>query len=155
MSSQSVADSFREKTTIDLSTYVPFIRTDINRSERIALWHGKEMLNKLQFFISGKTCTFAAFSEKFISYASPKEELEALSTRLKEMGEGYEVYAYELKSETLETLGYHVVKVIIPKLVSLHLSEHEAGLNASRLATVPVKLGYTSSKLNPLPHPFP
>ena len=155
ISTQSVAKEVRDATLFDVSAHEPYTRTNIGRAERIALWHGKEMLQKLQFFISGEIETFASFAKLFTPYESAKEELAELLSHLKNMGEGYEVYVHEMKSKVLRTLGYHVVKVVIPNLVSLHLSEHEAGLGALRLQSTPAKLGYTVSKRNPLPHPFP
>jgi ribosomal protein S12 methylthiotransferase accessory factor len=153
-SQTNVAEN-REKNTIDFSNYKPFMRTDIGREERIRLWHGQDFYERSRFFWSGEKESFKEFSARFKQHISPRAALDATLEHFRSMGKGYEVYAYEHRHPVLTRLGYHVVKVLIPELLPLHLSEHMAPLGGKRLKEVPERLGYKNAKLNPLPHPFP
>ena len=135
--------------------YVPFSGKKIGRTERLALWRGRRMLDDFSFFLKGE---LQDPRELVVSTAptSPREELQAALRELAALGKGYEPYIYDVDHEVLDTLGYHVVRAVVPKLFPLYLNESMATLDSERLRSVPGKLGYASAKvLNPLPHPFP
>jgi ribosomal protein S12 methylthiotransferase accessory factor len=137
--------------------YVPFDDKTIGREQRIGMWQGKDMLERLSFLISGGTVSIqeSRFGRASCTFASLEEEYVYTLNIFRDMGKGYELYCYEAKHPILQTLGYHVTKVVIPMLMPLYLNEHLATLDSKRLNEVPAKLGYTETKLNPWPHPFP
>ncbi len=136
--------------------YAPFTESAVNLVKRIRLWRNPKMFQHFEFFLSGpKQSLTEAFGESR-TFATPEAELEHLRARLASMGPGYEIYYHEHQHRILDRIGYHVVKVIIPELVHLYLNENMACLGASRLRTVPSKLGHAMAKeWNPWPHPFP
>lgn len=136
--------------------YQPFIDGSIDLSRRIRFWKNPESFSRIEFFLRGKKQSLAEAFPGVRTFDTPTAELAALEQRLRTLGTGYEVYYYEHRYRILEKIGYHVVKVIIPELVHLYLYEHRASLGATRLKTVPTKLGYeTAQEWNPWPHPFP
>ena len=136
--------------------YVPFTDGRISRDQRLVMWRGQKMLERFKFFLSGKSETIQSFLGERMSPVSPQERLTDVLEQLKRLGSGYECYRYEVKDTILTTLGYHVGRVIVPKLVGLYLTESIATLDAERLRTVPATLGFTAAeKYNPWPHPFP
>ena len=136
--------------------YKPFTDANIRRSERLLAWKGQEMYERFKFFIAGKKQSPDSFMNGINRFRSPEERLEHICKRFKEMGDAYKVYGYEVKSGVLNTLGYHVVRTVVPPLVPLYLRENVATLDSKRLREVPQKLGYkTTGKMNPWPHPFP
>lgn len=84
------------------------------------------------------------------------ENLEFLKSLLNE--KDMDAVVVDLTTPDIGSLGFKVVKVMIPELVPLegaHLLRH---LGAKRLYEVPKKLGFEyfeENKLNPLPHPSP
>ncbi len=135
--------------------YEAFSDPSILRKHRLLAWQGKEMLDRFAFFISGEHQS----SEEFMRGAlegNPAEQLKELRQRLAQKGPGYEVYAFEVRHRVLDTLGYHVVRAIVPQLFPLYLDETQATLDSRRLREVPLTLGYkVTGPLNPWPHPFP
>lgn len=145
----------REPLTLP-NDYKPFTDMTIDRDERIHIWRGQEMASRFAFFLAGEMETIEDFIGSTPQNVSAQEQLEYSLKQCKQLGEGYEVYYYEARHEVLTRLGYHVVRVLIPRLVHLYLNEGFATLNASRLHDVPPKLGKKpASVLNPWPHPFP
>lgn len=138
--------------------YKPFSGDSIiDRKKRLSLWRGDNMLNAFQFFISGPRVPFpeSRYMKMVRQFTSPHEELAAMLDIFREKGEGYHIYCHTVRDRILDAVGYHVVKVIVPKLIPLYLTEHRATLDAARLREVPPILGYTKTTLNPWPHPFP
>lgn len=135
--------------------YKPFVDRTIQRTERLSLWRGERMLERFSFFLKGEKqdlATFIGNAEKIPG----NERLAYTLTQLRKLGQGYETYVYEVDHPVLKTLGYHVVRAIVPQLVPLYLLEHGPTLDSRRLREVPKKLGFTpSTTLNPWPHPFP
>ena len=114
------------------------------------------MYERFAFFLAGSSQSPKDFIGDAETYTSANAQLEHILGTLREMGPGYEPYAYEVRNDVLSTLGYHVVRVIVPQLVPLYLKENMATLDARRLREAPGRLGYTpASSLNPWPHPFP
>lgn len=137
-------------------TYVPFTDRSISRDQRLTMWRGTKMLERSKFFISGKSETIESFLGERAGLESPQQCLSHVLAQLRRLGEGYECYRYVVKDPILTTLGYHVGRVIVPKLVPLYLTETSASLDAERLREVPAKLGFSAAAdYNPWPHPFP
>ena len=138
------------------SDYKPFVDRKIGRTERLATWRGKEMLERFSFFLKGEKQTPEEFMGEIAAGDSVGERLQYVLRKFKGMGVGYEVYLYEVKNEVLKTLGYHVVQTIVPQLLPIYLTENLPTLDSKRLREVPAKLGYRAADtLNPWPHPFP
>jgi len=127
----------------------------IGQAERARLWANPEMAHRLKFFISWPEKAFGELRYDYPeSFSSPQKELDFLVERVEKLGPGYEVYYYEAKHPMLSKFEFYSVKVIIPKLVPLHLNEPNAALGSERIREFPKKLG-VRAKLNPLPHLFP
>ncbi len=138
------------------AAYEPFVQSSMGHRERIALWRGQDMLNRFAFFLAGRGVSARDFIAGGMGLSSSSEQLAYVLQQLNRLGDGYEVYVYEAENPVLRTLGYHVVKTIVPALLPLYLKENMATLNAPRLRSVPEKIGFqAATALNPLPHPFP
>lgn len=136
--------------------YVPFYEKFIGLEQRLRLWWGETMLERFAPFIKGTFVTSTQFMRGMDSYRTSEEQLALVKDRLKSLGKGYEIYWYEAQDRTLSEVGYHAVKVFVPKLISLYLWDTNAQLASERLSTIPSKLGYSPrSGVNPWPHPFP
>ena len=143
--------------------YVPFADRKIGKNERVNMWRSGRMTDNIGFFLSGKEIAFTEWANKFPS--APADQESALSCVLdefarmeKESGKAYEVFRYNVRHHILNELEYHVVKVVVPALMPLYLTETGAPLDSVRLREVPKKLGYIPARIdayNPLPHPFP
>ncbi|MBS4535037.1 YcaO-like family protein [Clostridium sp. D2Q-14] len=69
-----------------------------------------------------------------------------------------EVFYKNITPSDIKTIGFEVVKVIIPKLNQIDANYSERFLGCDRIYNVPVKLGYKEKEersLNKFPHPFP
>lgn len=143
----------------DIETYKPFIdknARNIERKERLSLWKG-DFLKNLDFLYAGEKMPLEKYKKGELVFSNKKEELLHMIKLLEKKGPGYEVYVHDVKSKILKNLGYHVVRVIVPRLFPLYLRESEATLSSERLAEA---LGINKeniklSMLNPYPHPFP
>jgi ribosomal protein S12 methylthiotransferase accessory factor YcaO len=145
----------REKYTLQ-EPYIPFVDRNISRSQRLDIWHGKEMFERFRFFLEGIKQTPEDFIKSTLGLESLDEKMKYVKDELAKKGSGYEVYLYEAHDPVLKALGYHVVRTIVPQLVSLYLNEHMITLGARRLREVPARLGYSPAKdFFPWPHPFP
>jgi thiazole/oxazole-forming peptide maturase SagD family component len=133
-------------------SYVPFADKTVGQEQRIALWCGPEMYQKLLFFLTGEEqCDTTYLDDR--QFMSSEEELMYLLSLLKRAH--CSVYAYEVKHNVLTQIGYHVVKTIVPPLVPMYLREDLATVSASRIKTFAKYMGVAPNDLNPLPHPFP
>lgn len=134
--------------------YFPSSDIILSLKERIYLWKNPKMFPRIQFFLSGKKQTLnEAFPNQRV-FENIDDEYEYILDVFRRRDTGYEIYYYQARSHVLDTIGYHVVKVVIPELVSFYLNEVYAPLAARRLETVPKKMGFTTSTRNPWPHPF-
>lgn len=89
-------------------------------------------------------------------YDTIENRLTYVHEQMHSLGHLYDVYLYEFKHRILDVCGFHVVRAIVPALVSMYLFENKAPLAAGRLTSVPEKLGWrVSGDFNPWPHPFP
>lgn len=140
----------------NLHTYIPFSDEKLDLKKRIELWQMPGLFHLFEPLLSGSVMTPEEAFSDLPRFQHADEELSYVKEIFRRFGDGYQIYYYEMKHRILRTLGYHVVKVIIPELVPIYLVETHAPLGASRLKTVPQKIGYSSAeKLNPWPHPFP
>lgn len=136
--------------------YRPFTNGNLRRSERLFSWRGKVMARRFKFFISGETQSAQEFIGNAPQIDTVQKQLAHVTAECTAKGKGYEIYTYEVKNKILDTLGYHVVRAIVPELVPLYLVESTAPLKARRLHQVPPKIGYqTAKEFNRWPHPFP
>jgi hypothetical protein len=152
MSSQILRSSF----TVP-ADYRPFSDAHLGKNERISAWRGRDMLKKFSFYLSGARTVFSEspMARTTRSFKSTQEEYNHTLSLFRQKGKGYELYCYEVKNSLLETLGYHVTRVIVPRLFPLYMNEHLATLDSKRLQDTLKELGYSEGTLNPLPHPFP
>jgi ribosomal protein S12 methylthiotransferase accessory factor len=151
---------YAQTSTMHASTlpagYEPFTDLRMSRRERLALWMGAEMYGRFKFFINGPLQSFEGFMGEMAWQSTPDMRLSYVLVRFRELGPGYEAYAYEVEHPVLQKLGYHAVKTVVPRLMHLYLRESMATLAAPRLKDVPAKLGYAPAQtLTPWPHPFP
>ena len=145
-----------KKTSLLSEPYVPFSDHTIARGERLTMWRGAAMLERFRFFVSGEPEALDAFARKERESFSVPQQINYILEKFRSLGRGYEAYCYEVRNPVLETLGYHVVKTIVPQLMPLYLVESLVTLDAPRLREVPKKLGLTAAtEYNPWPHPFP
>ncbi len=136
--------------------YKPFSDKQIGRKERLSMWRGLKMSREFAFFTSGRMQDPRELIKATPQNLTVKEQLAYVLAQFEQHGAGYEVFVYEHHHEVLRTLGYHVVRTIVPQLLPLYLSEYAATLDSKRLKEVPAKLGYAAADtLNPWPHPFP
>ena len=153
----SIYDWLRPRTSYSLNEpYIPFSDSRIGQSERCRLFANPLFYEKVSFLLSGQQHSFSDSLSVVPSLNSEREEMHYLVKHIEGFGDGYQVYAFEVKSSILSTLGYHSTRVIVPKLVPLYLHEIHAPLGAKPLKEMPLKLGLLQpEELNPIPHPFP
>lgn len=136
------------------ANYTPFNDPRVGREERIVVWRGKEMFDRFKFFIEGKTRPVESFLGDASRLRNPTEQLKHILSVLK--AKDYDCFSYCVRDPLLQSIGYHVVRAIVPQLMHLYLSERLATLDAPRLREVPGKIGLQSATaLNRWPHPFP
>jgi ribosomal protein S12 methylthiotransferase accessory factor len=135
--------------------YVPFQTKNINRTDRLNYWAKKKDFSTISFLFAGGKRKLSLYSNETIN--SKQKELETLLSKFKNLGREYDkLYAYEVKNEVLKVLGYHVVRVIVPKLYPLYLVEDMALTESVRLGEFNLwKNGTEKFTINPEPHPFP
>lgn len=153
----SIAATIREGEKVSLSgEYEPFLTSNINKRERIRVWRGKVAEERLSFIMQGKKISYQDAKRYERKFTTQNNELDYLLKKFEKKGQGYSVYVYEVDSSILSNIGYHVTKVLIPKLLPLYLTEHHAPINSERLREVPTRLDHLAlEELNPWPHPFP
>lgn len=139
------------------SDYRPFCDRGLGRAERLSLWKGPQMAERFAFFTAGKTQSLSELEQLAKKGGKTHEErLQYVKNVLRAKGPEYEPYIYEVKHPVLATLGYHVVRAIVPALIPIHLIEDAPLLGAHRLKEVPTILGYKPApEPNSWPHPFP
>lgn len=138
------------------SSYKPFFDPALTRLERITLWAGTWGVENIAFFISGEILPLTQFKSKDLPPNDPKKILTTLKDNLR-IGGISEIFVYEVLSPHLSRINYHVVKVVVPEFLQLHLLENQATLSSYRLAQT-LKKQQSSLSLqdfNPLPHLFP
>jgi len=141
-------------------TYVPFTTTGIHRDERIRLWAHAQDTSAAHFLLDGETVAIHhANVHEYRSAVSveKKDELKHCLSMLARAGESYShVYRYLFRSPRVEALGFFVVRVIIPMLYPLYLSENHAFTESARLCDFARwKHGTEQFEINTTVHPFP
>ena len=120
--------------------------------DRGLYWYKKSMIDKLDFIIkSGKKKKF-----EDIENLSTESSINNLKTALNFLKERkMTVIVADATTPDVKSLGFNVVKVMIPEMEPLYLDEKYRHLKNDRLRTVPKTLEYKSLKvLNEVPHPF-
>lgn len=89
-------------------------------------------------------------SDGFASKAEMKSMISLLAKH------GYEVFVADLTTEDIKSLGFHVIKVIIPGLQPLYAGQGNQHLDPRRLTKFTENMGYeTPAEFNQVPHAFP
>ena len=129
---------------------------NLDLTERGLLWSKTSMIKHLNFFLKSKSNIAV---DQFLKIQSMKmaNDLESLIQNFKQME--MEVCCMDVTLPEVDKVGFKVVKVIVPQLQPLYLTEEFKYLGGSRLYTVPQKLGYkktfsSEKELNCIPHPF-
>ncbi|MBT3813237.1 MAG: YcaO-like family protein [Gammaproteobacteria bacterium] len=121
----------------------------------LRLWGDRAMLPKAQFLTR---------SEKRISFDSlPNLEQSTETKSLKHLVEllknaGYQALAADLTTPDVASMGFRVVRALIPGLHPFFIGHRLRARNHPRLFEVPQKLGFPAIQPgadNPIPHPFP
>lgn len=118
--------------------------------DRALLWADHDKLDELAFWLdSDRTTTFDRFAS--VEHTDP---VDAVTTA------GYDVYAVDITTRDIASLGVTVQRVLVPRLQPLYLVERLRYFGGDRLARVPVEMGYRDTLLpaaerNTMPHPFP
>ncbi len=143
-----------ERFSLDKTSYKPFLDPSVNRLQRITMWADETINTDVDFLISEEYVTLQDIGGE-IQKNNPKDTLIELTKKVQ--SETPDIYVYTVSSPILKKIGYHVVKVIVPTFLQLHLLETTATLRSERLAK---ELGkkiedVTIRDYNPTPHPFP
>lgn len=135
--------------------YRPFADPMVDQKNRARLWSKPEMIKHGEFFFSGPAKKLREYAFTYpINFATKGGELKEAVSRVEALGPGYETYAVLVRHPILTKLGYHVARVIVPKLVPLYLHENYAPVNAVRIQEIARKIGRQNNNLNTIPHPF-
>lgn len=100
-------------------------------------------------------------SSKSVKEVPPNLPAHNLSSLAKQMvSKGHNVYSIDLTSPDIQSLGLHVMKVVVPSLIDLNPVHWERPWNKRRLYSLGRQLGRLDgpvemNQLNPTPHPFP
>lgn len=154
VSSLTYNETFGEERFSLEKTYKPFLDSSVNRLQRITMWADETINTAIDFLISEEYVTLQDIDGE-IQKNNPKDILIELTERVRT--ETPDIYVYTVSSPILKKIGYHVVKVIVPTFLQLHLLETTATLRSERLAR---ELGKNIDDIairdfNPTPHPFP
>lgn len=129
------------------------LKEDSSLLVRGFLWYPREAMNHLDFWIRSLYKT--GLRVKKAGARTSGVQLKYLLELLKKSG--YTVFWKDLTLPEFATLGYHVVKIIIPQFQPLYLNEKYPTLGGQRLYDVPERLRFkrkTEKELNTHPHPF-
>lgn len=122
-------------------------------SERAHFWFPMKAINYLNFWLNNKN----KISIKKITTKINGPLLQKVMSVLKE--KNIEIYYVDLTDRLLKKSGFIIVKVIIPDLQPLYLSEKYKYFGKKRLYQAPVNMGLLQKpkkeiELNRIPHPF-
>ncbi|HEX8262304.1 MAG TPA: YcaO-like family protein [Allosphingosinicella sp.] len=124
--------------------------------DHVRLYGCREMLAKADFLIDQQELhPIPGCAER---PPGPKAAIRRLVERLDQAG--LEALVLDLTPPDVRSLGFHVVKTVVPGLQQLFADHNYRMLGAPRLYEVPARLGYRQgptdpSEINPDPHPFP
>lgn len=129
---------------------------DISLIERGLFWSGLDKIDRIDFFLKSRKFIQVEDFIKNMKVITPKD-LRSLLLQLKQLD--LEVVFVDVTRDEVRKIGFYVVKVVIPRLQPLYLSEDFKYHGGERLLQVPVNLGYRKnsimeSELNGFPHPF-
>lgn len=136
--------------------YLPFISKGIRRMERLGLAKTGKHFDRISFLLEGEAVLIDGLTD-LSKVIGSRTELGFLQEKLKNIGRGYEnIYLYVSDSDSLLDLGYSVVRVIIPKLYQLYLTEDLTLTKSERVDDFYLwKTGEENWEINTYPHPFP
>jgi thiazole/oxazole-forming peptide maturase SagD family component len=146
-----------ENKVLDLpENYEPFIDSSVRRMERLSIAKNIKYKDEYKFLIQESSRDFND-KDKTKENLNEKQELDYLINHFKAIGNGYdEMYAFISKAKILADLGYQAVRIIVPKLYPLYLSEHLAITDSLRLREfAKYKTGSEDFVINTHPHLFP
>ena len=129
---------------------------DYELYKRGLYWSDLNMIAKLSFFLKPKKeITVADFLKKYlkITELSFKGRVDILASKQ------LSILYKEVTTPDIEKQGLNVVRVVMPELQSLYLTEKDKFINKSRVLDLPYNLGLikkrnTLDNLNKIPHPF-
>ncbi len=127
---------------------------EIDLGERGLLWSPVKMVSKLDYLLK-KSAYFDVVS--FINNFHTDFDLNKITNYFRD--QNLEIVVVDVTQSLVKKKGFYVVKVIIPKLQPLYLTEDYKYFGGTRLYEVPVKLGYqqvakVEQQFNKTPHPF-
>ncbi|MBP6889313.1 MAG: YcaO-like family protein [Candidatus Moranbacteria bacterium] len=134
--------------------FEPFV-SRLDKISRQFYWHGKERVDRFQWFCSGKCVSYAeACRYDLRCIQDDKNRLKTCLKVLKKLGSDYYPVVYYPKNSIQETLGFFVAQVYIPKAFPLYLFEGYGTFKSERLQEFAESRNVSDWKLNPLPHGF-
>lgn len=123
-----------------------------SHEERGMYWYPVKQIKKLDFWLDQKPKPLRwPVRKKAISHGNMLRKLVDIFKKNK-----YEIYYVDITPKELKSIKYKVVKVIIPKLQPLYLTERYPYFGPRRLYDVPQKIGYKKhlSSFNSIPNPM-
>lgn len=114
-----------------------------------------ERFNAYDFLMKSSSGTRKLSDLSTVGTDDSRANLNLLLDRLEEYG--MEAFAVELTTREARSVGFRVVRVIIPQLMPLAFTHRARYLGHPRLYKGPVAMGYQAkdeSDINPLPQPF-
>lgn len=136
-------------------SYRPF-EDPIGHFDRNKLFANPDTFSHYTWFLSGSKKEIQTLRARYRAPENRADEFQFLLSELRSRGKGYELYYFASPHPVLKELGYHVVKVVVPALVPLYLTETAAPLGNLRLQNAPSILGFGKTSFPyPFPHPFP
>lgn len=152
---------YEEKKNMNIKTNPKPFLSDINSSTRRLYWQGKEKVEQLRWFISGKEVSYAEismfdFGDKAEdgSKFSDIQKLKVVLNTLENQGEDYYPVVYYPKNKLQEALGFYIAQVYIPKAFPLYLRECYGTFDSDRLEEFAASKNIKNWELNEEPHMF-
>jgi ribosomal protein S12 methylthiotransferase accessory factor len=120
--------------------------------DHIYYWLNPDRLDHANFLISSKK-EVALKDLANHEQGDVQLDLKELSNRIHRCG--FDLYASDITTEDIESLGLKVVRILIPDLMPLNTSHRNLALGSNRFTSFRNKMNVDSSTLiNTFPHPF-
>jgi ribosomal protein S12 methylthiotransferase accessory factor len=165
----SPSDAIRKAATDALrwsseDTPVDYGITDFNKiitlNHRRSVWRGSDLIDEINFFLSGEEIPYSEYLKQFTLFLppklSPKAKLRIVEQKLSSCG--IQTYIVDLSNDLSRQYGLHVKRAIIPDLIPIYFMESQPHTNVDRLRTFAANMGYSDRGgdvvLNKTPHPF-
>jgi thiazole/oxazole-forming peptide maturase SagD family component len=135
--------------------YKPFSDLTLDRNKRLALWRDDIVDREASFLYTGKKIEIQNLyecTEIPKRYENKEALFQLLLNNLYDLD--HNVYSYTVNSKILNKINYNIVRVIVPSLIPLYLTEAFCPLQHPRVIKCPIQ-GKTGHSINPYPHPFP